>query len=95
MPGQGNTSQRGYGAQHQAARRAALAQLKANPGQPCSRCSQPMYPGQALHLDHTDDRAGYLGLSHAACNLSAGGRKGGRTRKGRRRWKQQPPRTRW
>lgn len=95
MTAQGNTTQRGYGAEHQALRRAAIRQLKANPGQPCPRCTQPMYADQALHLDHTDDRTGYLGLSHAVCNLSAGGRKGGRTRKGRRRWRQPPLRSRW
>jgi hypothetical protein len=30
-----------------------------------------MLDASDLHLDHTDDRRGYLGLSHAACNTSA------------------------
>lgn len=32
-----------------------------------------MLEGQELHLDHTDDRTGYLGFSHAECNTRAGG----------------------
>jgi hypothetical protein len=36
-----------------------------------------------LHLDHFDDGSdGYAGLSHAACNLSAGGRLGQSYRRG-------------
>jgi hypothetical protein len=42
---------------------------------PCARCGQPMWPEtERLDLDHADhDRALYIGLSHAACNRSAGG----------------------
>lgn len=40
----------------------------------CSRCGAPIRPGDAWHLDHTDDRTGYLGPSCATCNTSAGGR---------------------
>src|SRR6185369_11643766 len=39
------------------------------------RRGQPMYVSQLLDLDHTDDRAGYLGLSHRACNRRDGQRK--------------------
>jgi hypothetical protein len=34
-----------------------------------------MLPGQMLHLDHNDDRTGWLGFSHSDCNLRAAARK--------------------
>jgi hypothetical protein len=34
-----------------------------------------MLKGQKLHLDHNDDRTGWLGFSHAKCNLRAAARK--------------------
>lgn len=68
--------ERGYGQEHRRKRAALIADLKANPGKPCSRCGQPMYVEQSLHLDHTDRRDGYRGLSHAKCNLRAAAQKG-------------------
>jgi hypothetical protein len=68
-----NTTAAGYGSQHQKLRKALLAKAY---GQPCSRCSQPMLPGQALHLDHDDyDRTKWRGFSHARCNLRAAAKK--------------------
>jgi hypothetical protein len=43
-----------------------------------------MVPGQALDLDHRDDRAGYLGMSHSRCNRQAGGRLGNERRRAQR-----------
>lgn len=60
---------------HKTLRRRLLAALAQRPGQPCARCGQPMYASQLLDLDHTDDRSGYLGLSHRSCNRRAGQRK--------------------
>jgi len=60
---------------HKALRRRLLADLARRPGQPCARCGLPMYVTQLLDLDHTDDRTGYLGLSHRACNRRDGQRK--------------------
>jgi hypothetical protein len=60
---------------HRTLRKWLLADLARRPGQPCARCGQPMYVTQLLDLDHTDDRAGYLGLSHRACNRRDGQRK--------------------
>ena len=70
-----STTARGYGAKHQKLRAQLLPTAY---GQPCTRCGRPMLPGQALHFDHTDNRAGYLGFAHAACNRKAGARKGAR-----------------
>lgn len=71
-----------YGGTHQATRRAALPDAY---GRPCSRCGRPMLEGQALDLDHTDDRDGYRGFSHAKCNRSAGGKLGRSRQLARRR----------
>lgn len=60
---------------HKTLRKRLLASLMRQPGQPCARCGQPMYVSQLLDLDHTDDRSGYLGLAHRACNRRAGQRK--------------------
>jgi len=66
------TSERGYGAQHQALRKLLLPRAI---GTPCTRCSKPLRAGQDIDLDHTDDRRGYRGFSHAECNRRAGGQK--------------------
>ena len=60
---------------HKTLRKRLLADLTRRPGQPCARCGLPMYVAQLLDLDHTDDRTGYLGLSHRACNRRDGQRK--------------------
>jgi hypothetical protein len=39
----------------------------------CSRCGGPISPRERWHLDHTDDRRGYIGVAHAYCNLRAAG----------------------
>jgi hypothetical protein len=62
-----------YGDGHQAVRRAVAPYAT---GSACVRCGRPILPGQPWDLDHTDDRAGYLGVAHAGCNRAAGGRKG-------------------
>ena len=61
---------RGYGAEHQALRKQWVAKV-ANGGVLCARCGHTIWPGQPWDLDHTDDRTGYLGASHARCNRAA------------------------
>jgi hypothetical protein len=76
----GGTTKGGWGSKHQKLRAALLPQAY---GQPCARCGHPMLPGQILHLDHTDDRTGWLGFSHGSrchicgkrCNLTAAAKK--------------------
>lgn len=69
----GSKQQRGYGAAH-IHERAKWAAIIARTDVPCSRCHQPISAGMAWQLDHTDDRTGYRGPSHKACNLSAAGK---------------------
>ena len=80
---QGSSTARGYGSEHQRLRRQLLARWR--PGDPCARCGQPMLyrwlvqpDGRrvsAIDLGHTDDRRGYTGLEHRACNRRDGQRK--------------------
>jgi hypothetical protein len=48
----------------------------------CARCGKPIVAGMVWHLDHTDDRRGYLGASHAYCNTAAAARKLNASRSG-------------
>ncbi|MFI0897076.1 endonuclease domain-containing protein [Streptomyces sp. NPDC020983] len=73
-----STSDRGYGADHQALRKATIGEAY---GQPCHHCGHPMLEGQALDLDHTADRAGYRGFAHASCNRRDGARRGNARRR--------------
>jgi hypothetical protein len=71
----GTTTERGYGAAHQALR----AQWKRNVDTGnvlCARCGEPIRPDQTWDLGHNDsDRSKYAGPEHAnQCNRAAGGR---------------------
>ena len=52
-PPRGTREQRGYGYQHQKLR-AATSHAVAAGNVRCARCHQPIHPGQAWDLDHTD-----------------------------------------
>lgn len=77
----GSTTERGYGWSHQQARLDAIKHMP--DGQPCTRCGLPMWKAGAklLDLDHSDDRAGYRGMAHRACNRRAGQAAGTRARR--------------
>ena len=80
---QGKTTERGYGAQHQATLKRERAAFRA--GQPCARCGQPIWSlwmldasgrrVSAVDLGHNDGRDGYIGLEHRRCNRRDGQRK--------------------
>ena len=69
----GNSNHRGYGSTHRRARADLTPTVEAGQTN-CVRCGKPIEPGQAWHLDHTNDRTGYLGPSHEHCNTSAAGK---------------------
>lgn len=64
----------GYGWPHRQERARWQARIEAGERVSCARCHQPIAPGEPWHLDHTADRRGYLGPSHARCNCSAAGK---------------------
>ncbi len=70
----GATTRGGWGAAHQH-RREAIALIVRAGKATCARCNEPIHPDADWHLDHNDTRNGYLGVSHASCNLAAGANK--------------------
>jgi hypothetical protein len=69
----GTRKQRGYDRNHDKLRQQWAPQVAAGTIR-CARCHTLIAPGEPWALDHTDDRTGYLGPSHARCNNSAGGK---------------------
>ena len=74
---------RDYGAAHQAVRERYKA-LVASGQATCARCGRPIAKGAAFDLDHSDDRTGYLGVSHPGCNRRHGARRGAAVTNGER-----------
>lgn len=67
----GTSTQRGYGARHQALRAHWAPQVAAG-RVTCWRCSQPIGPREEWDLGHDDnDRRRYRGPEHQACNRGA------------------------
>jgi len=70
------TTQRGYGAQHQAKRAEYQRTVDAGAAE-CWRCNRPIKPGDDWDLGHDDhDRTKYRGIECRPCNRSTGGRNG-------------------
>ena len=64
---------RGYGPRHRAIRQQLIAQW--TQGDPCALCGHPMLDSARLDLAHNEDRSGYKGLAHAACNRATNRRR--------------------
>jgi hypothetical protein len=82
---QRSTTERGYGTEHQKLRKELLPKAY---GQPCPLCGFTMEMGEALHLDHNEDRTGYRGMAHAKCNLRDGAQ---RARRRQHKEHKEPP----
>jgi hypothetical protein len=65
-----STSARGYGWTHQLARKRLEPVVRAGRAV-CTKCGGVIQPGEAWHLDHSDDRRAYAGAAHAYCNTTA------------------------
>jgi hypothetical protein len=69
----GKTVERGYDARHRRERQ-RVARLIRGGTEVCCRCGNPLppdIPSDMWHLDHTEDRTGYLGPAHKECNEKA------------------------
>lgn len=68
----GTTSERGYGAEHQALRDQWRPYVEAGyvdcRAVICLMPDRRILPGQPWDLDHDDDRTGYRGPAHERCN---------------------------
>ena len=75
-----NTTERGYGATHQALRKQAAALVAAGTAI-CWRCGLAIQPWQSWDLGHSDvDRSQYMGPEHSHCNRSSAASRGNRIR---------------
>ena len=95
--GKPTTSERGYGADHRAARRRMEPLVKSGAAR-CVRCGGPIVDGKIpLRLksggvrlvsnwvpDHNASRTGYLGPAHYRCNARAAAQVGNRSPKRKR-----------
>lgn len=73
----GSSTQRGYGAEHQALRRGYQRNMDRGQTYQCWRCGDPIDP-EHWHLGHDDeDRSTYRGPECVPCNLAVSGRRGG------------------
>lgn len=73
----GTRQERGYGRAHEVTRASLLPDAY---GTRCPHCDEYMWPHDELHLDHTEDRTGYIGIVHAHCNTSDAARRGNAAR---------------
>jgi len=77
----GSSTARGYDAQHRRLRAAWQGRMDRGEVVRCARCGHAIPPSSDWALDHSDDRATYLGPSHTVCNNAAGGQRGNAARR--------------
>jgi hypothetical protein len=83
------TTDRGYGADHQAERAKWQRRMDQGEAVDChaERCLEPsrwIRPGQPWDLGHTPDRTAWTGPEHPLCNRAEGGRRGAAATNGQR-----------
>lgn len=71
MPREGTRQSRGYGAAHEAQRKAWEPRVKRG-GVACAKCQQPIAPHGEWDLGHNEDRTAWTGPEHVHCNRRAG-----------------------
>lgn len=76
------SGRRKYDRHYVAARKRMTPQLRA--GVPCARCGLLVDDSMPAQLDHLSDNPNDLAWSHARCNMSAGGKIGGKIRAAQR-----------
>jgi hypothetical protein len=74
--------QRGYGAVHYAVRKRLKPFVDSGMAH-CARCGMQIKAGEPWDLGHTEDRMGWSGPEHRACNRATAAH---RVRKRSRRW---------
>lgn len=84
MPRPGTTTERDYGADHQAERERWRPHVEAGTvdchAKRCLHRTRLIRPGTPWDLGHTDDRTTWTGPEHATCNRTAGAHMRGKTR---------------
>ncbi|MCK9602218.1 MAG: hypothetical protein M0R06_24450 [Sphaerochaeta sp.] len=76
----GTSTERGYGAAHQALRAAYQAKIDRGVWYTCSTCGLPIGADDEWDLGHSEDKATHIGPQHARCNRSEGGSQGAKIR---------------
>ena len=84
MPKRISTTERGYGAEHQAERERWAPHVQAGQilchARTCLMPSRVIYPDTAWDLGHNPERTAWTGPEHSSCNRSEGATRGNRMR---------------
>ena len=78
-------AERGYGPAHKKLRQQWENRFARGEDHACARCGQLVNPYEPWDLGHTDDRTGWTGPEHTACNRGAGARNATKAREKNKR----------